>query len=191
MNKKNKSRLTWIAYVSIFLLFWITGWHKPAIAKVQQGILATGLIQADINQEHSKNAVDAILYDEEGQIVRLSEFRGKVVFFNIWATWCPPCKAEMPGIQRLYESSEIDAVNFVMLSADRNFEKAKKYKEANNFTFPIYRLGGSISEELNSSSLPTTFIIGKSGEIKMTHTGMAKYNTEEFRNYLKELVTEN
>ena len=188
MDEKKKNRLTWIVYASIFLLFWITGWHKPLISKLQQGILATGIIQADLNQEHSKNLVDAVLYNEEGQKIRLSEFRNEVVFFNIWATWCPPCRAEMPGIQSLYESAEMEGVNFVMLSTDENFEKAKKYKKDNDFTFPIYRLGGEMSEELNSSSLPTTFIIGKQGNIEVTQKGMAKYNTAKFRNFLKELV---
>ena len=188
MDEKKKNRLTWIVYASIFLLFWITGWHKPLISKLQQGILATSIIQADLNQEHSKNLVDAVLYNEEGQKIRLSEFRNEVVFFNIWATWCPPCRAEMPGIQSLYESAEMEGVNFVMLSTDENFEKAKKYKKDNDFTFPIYRLGGEMSEELNSSSLPTTFIIGKQGNIEVTQKGMAKYNTAKFRNFLKELV---
>lgn len=188
MDKKKKDRLTWIVYASIFLLFWITGWHKPLISALQQGILATGVIQADLNQEHSKSAVDAVLYNEEGQKIRLSEFRNEVVFFNIWATWCPPCRAEMPGIQSLYESAEMEGVNFIMLSTDENFEKAKKYKKDNDFTFPIYRLGGEMSEELNSSSLPTTFIIGKQGNIEVTQKGMAKYNTDKFKKFLKELV---
>ena len=182
MDKKKKDRLTWIAYIAIFLLFWITGWHKPLVSKLQQGILATGIIQADLNQEHSKNAVDAVLFNEEGQKIRLSEFRNEVVFFNIWATWCPPCRAEMPGIQSLYESAEMEGVNFIMLSTDENFEKAKKYKKDNDFTFPIYRLGGEMSEELNSSSLPTTFIIGKQGNIEVTQKGMAKYNTDNLKN---------
>jgi thiol-disulfide isomerase/thioredoxin len=188
MDKKKKDRLTWIAYIAIFLLFWVTGWHKPLISKLQQGILATGLIQADIDQEHSENAVDAILYDEEDQKIRLSEFRNGVVFFNVWATWCPPCKAEMPGIQSLYESAEIEGVNFVMISTDRNFEDAKKYKKAHNYTFPIYRLGESMSEELNSTTLPTTYIIGKKGNVEMVHKGMAQYNTEKFKDYLQQLV---
>ena len=188
MDKKKKDRLTWIAYIAIFLLFWVTGWHKPVISKLQQGILATGLIQADIDQEHSENAVDAILYDEEDQKIRLSEFRNGVVFFNVWATWCPPCKAEMPGIQSLYESAEIEGVNFVMISTDRNFEDAKKYKKAHNYTFPIYRLGESMSEELNSTTLPTTYIIGKKGNVEMVHKGMAQYNTEKFKDYLQQLV---
>lgn len=190
MNNKNKDRLTWVVYIAIFLLFWNTGWHKPIIAKVQQVIIATGIMQADINQEHSESKVDAVLFDEEGLKLMLSEFRDEVVFFNVWATWCPPCKAEMPGIQSLYESPGIEGVRFVMLSTDDSFEEAKKYKIENNFTFPIFRLGESISEELNSASLPTTFIIGKRGNIKMIHSGMAQYDTEKFKKYLKSLVAE-
>ncbi len=186
MDKKKKSGLTWVAYIAIFLLFWITGWHKPLISMLQQGILATGLIQADIDQEHSEKVVEAILYNEEGQKIRLSDFRNEIVFMNIWATWCPPCKAEMPGIQTLYES--VENVNFIMLSTDENFEKAKKYKNDNGYTFPIYRIGGSMSEELNSSSLPTTFIIGKKGNIELIHKGMAQYDSDQFRSYLERLA---
>lgn len=191
MDKKKKDRLTWIAYIAIFILFWITEWHKPLVSKLQQGILATGIIQADLNQEPSEIKVDAILFDEQGQKVRLSEFSNEVVFFNVWATWCPPCKAEMPGIQSLFESTDKEAVNFVMLSTDKHFEDAKQFKATHAYTFPIYRLGEILSEELNSSSLPTTYIIGKSGTIEMVHEGMAQYDTEKFKDYLQELVLEN
>ncbi len=186
MNKKKKELYSWLVYLAIFLLFWITGWHKPLVSTLQRGILATGLIQADIEQEHPDQAVDAILYNEEGEKVQLSDFRDEVVFLNVWATWCPPCKAEMPGIQTLYES--IEGINFVMLSTDENFEKAKKYKKDNGYTFPIYQLGTLLSEELNSTSLPTTFIIGKQGNIEMVHKGMAQYDSDEFKNYLEGLA---
>ena len=187
MDKKKKDRLTWVIYIAIFLLLWITDWHKPLISKLQQGILATGIIQADLNQTHSENAVDAILYNEEGQKIKLSEFRGEVVFLNIWATWCPPCKAEMPGIQSLYENSDLKGINFVMVSTDKNFQDAKKYKSSHNYSFPIYRLGESSSDELNSTYLPTTFIIGKKGNIEVVHKGMAQYDSDKFKNFLKEL----
>ena len=187
MDKKKKDRLTWAIYIAVFLLLWFTGWHKPLISKLQQGILATDIIQADLNQAHSENAVDATLYNEEGRKIKLSEFRGEVVFLNIWASWCPPCKAEMPGIQSLYENTDLKGIKFVMVSTDKNFQDAKKYKSSHNYSFPIYRLGENMSDELNSTYLPITFIIGKKGNIEMVHKGMAQYDSDKFRNFVKEL----
>ena len=74
-----------------------------------------------------------------------------------------------------------------MVSTDKNFQDAKKYKSSHNYSFPIYRLGESMPDELNSTYLPTTFIIGKKGNIEVLHKGMAQYDSDKFRNFLKEL----
>jgi len=188
MSEKKKETIKWSGMLAVFLLLWFTGWHRPVVAKMQQLVLLTGIIQADMKYEGSDEVVNAVFITEDGNRLELASLRGKVVFMNVWATWCPPCKAEMPGIQNLYESVDHDKVAFVMLSTDRDFEKARKYKKDKSFTFPIHQLGANLPAELQSSALPTTFVIDKEGKIQMTHKGMAQYDSDKFKKFINGLT---
>jgi|SRR5690554_40868 len=189
MKKENKKEaFKWAATIGIVLILWLTGWYRPVISKIQQGILFTGIIQPNTKETHSDNIIEAYFIDENDIPVSLSEFRGQVVFLNIWATWCPPCRAEMPGIQGLYEDVNKEDVAFIMLSTDREFAKARQFKKDHGFTFPIYRLGQNLPDELNASSIPATFVFDKEGAIQMSHEGMAKYNTNKFKKFLNSLI---
>jgi thiol-disulfide isomerase/thioredoxin len=126
------------------------------------------------------------LRDPEGNIVSLSEFKGKVIFMNFWATWCPPCVAEMPAIDKLHEEMG-DEVAFVMLSRDQNFDTAVAFKEKKDYGLPIYELAGPLPAMYQSSALPTTFVIDAEGNLALTHKGMADYNTDEFKKFLNSL----
>lgn len=191
MKKENKKEiLKWVVTIGVILILWVTGWYRPVISKIQQGILLTGIIQPNTNNAHSDNVVEAYFVDENDKSVSLSDFRDQVVFLNIWATWCPPCRAEMPGIQSLYDDVDKKDVAFIMLSTDREFAKAVQFKKDNNFTFPIYRLAQNLPAELNTSSIPATFVFDKEGAIQMTHEGMAKYNTDKFKEFLNSLISE-
>lgn len=117
-------------------------------------------------------------------------FRGKVIFLNLWATWCGPCKAEMPGIQRLYEKMDTSKFVFVLLSIDKEGAQAKinDYVRQNKFTFPVFMPSGRLSEQLQVPSIPTTFVISREGKIAMKKVGTVNYDTEEFRQYLTDLA---
>lgn len=188
MKENKKEIIKWIVTIGVILILWITGWYRPVISKIQQGILLTGIIQPDIKKAHSENVIEADFVDENNNPVSLSDLRGQVVFLNIWATWCPPCRAEMPGIQSLYQEVDNQDVAFVMLSTDRDFAKAVQFKKDNGFTFPIFRLGQNLPAELHTSSIPATFVFDKEGVIRMTHEGMAKYNTTKFKEFLNALI---
>lgn len=189
MTEKKKEMLKWIAMIGFFLILWVTGWYKIVIVKVQQMVLATGIIQPDMDALENGKQVNAVFLDEKNQRVALEDFRGKVVFMNVWATWCPPCKAEMPEIQDLYGKLSSDSVVFVMLSTDRNFEKAIEFKSKNEYTFPIYQQAENLPIELNATVLPTTYVIDPEGKIRMIQKGMAKYNSAKFIRFLREIAT--
>lgn len=126
------------------------------------------------------------LIDRKGNISSLKELKGKVIFLNMWATWCPPCIAEMPSIDKLHEEMG-DGVAFVILSLDKDFEKAKAFDKRKGYDLPIYTLAGNLPSMYNSSAIPTTYVIDAAGNLRLTHEGMADYNDSEFKKFLKGL----
>lgn len=193
MSKMKKETIKWSATLGVVLVLWLTGWHKPLIAGVQRAVLITGIIQPDMSEQPVKKVNEAphlAMIDEDGNRVNLADLVGKPVFLNVWATWCPPCKAEMPGIQKLYEDVKQDGIQFVMISTDRDFEVAKAYKAKNGYTFPIYRVTRAFPQDLNGRGIPRTYVLDGTGAIRMSHNGMAQYDTQKFRDFLKEISTE-
>lgn len=124
----------------------------------------------------------------EGERGSLKDFEGKTIFLNFWATWCPPCIAEMPNIQALYEDlSDDEDIVFVMLSLDEDHDKARAFMERKEFTMPVYFLIGRQPGVYNSTVVPTTYVISRSGDIVVEKRGMAKYNTTSFKEFLLSL----
>lgn len=152
---------------------------NPEVKEAEKAMTETSNPRADFSFK---------LMNSRGERVNMEQFRGKVIFLNIWATWCPPCVAEMPGINNLYNDiKEEGDVVFLMLSVDDNFEKAKRFKEKKGFDFEIYQAAGGIPPMYHSQSIPTTYIINAKGELALTHTGMADYHTQEFKEFLQTL----
>lgn len=135
---------------------------------------------------------DFILKDLEGNKVNFTDYKGKVVFLNLWATWCGPCRAEMPGIQNLYTKINNENIQFVMLSIDedRQQPKVKKYISDNRFTFPVFMPSGSLTNQLSVPSIPTTFIINKQGMVVQKKVGTTNFDTPKFKKYLEDLAAE-
>jgi thiol-disulfide isomerase/thioredoxin len=109
------------------------------------------------------------------------------VFLNRWATWCPPCVAKLPGIQRLYKQMHTSKVAFVMLSLDENLEKTRRFIKRKACTFPVYQLTGDVPEAYTTASIPTTFVIAADGRIVVRKEGMAQYDDEKFVSFLRTL----
>ncbi|MDC6350451.1 TlpA disulfide reductase family protein [Zeaxanthinibacter sp. PT1] len=190
MSKKTKD---WIFYGLVALIalgLYATGKHTEVIGFAQRGILATGLMNPSVDKEstteYPKADGNLLLRDTEGKLIALEELEGKVVFLNLWATWCPPCIAEMPGIADLYEEMG-DEVVFVLLSQDRDFQTAKDFMKRKGYDLPIYELAAPLPAQYQTGSIPATFVIDKKGRLVLQHKGMADYNTEKFKGFLRGL----
>lgn len=183
----------WGVMFSIFAFIYLMGWHTEILGRVQQGLLWTGLIQADT--ELGKTGRRPIDYDMplltmSGSPANLEDFKGEVIFLNFWATWCPPCIAEMPGIQTLYDQYKERDIAFVMISLDEDVGKARRFLKNRAFTFGSYRLNGNRPGIFRSSIIPTTYVIDKEGRLASKKEGMANYNTNRFKNFLDALLVE-
>lgn len=194
-NPESRSRLrTWIEWgliVGLFLFLQFTPQGKQVLGLLQRGVLATGLIQPDIEFAEENDlpaSYDVHLETLDGEPVSLESMRGKVIFMNLWATWCAPCIAEMPYIQSLYEDVASEDIVFVMISLDESAETALRFVERRNFSFPVYRPTAALPEPYSSRTIPTTYVISADEKVATVHTGMANVDTPEFRAFLRSLT---
>lgn len=118
-------------------------------------------------------APDFELKDIEGRTVRLSDYRGKVVFLNFWATWCPPCREEMPEIQRLVDKNIPDLVVLGINTNDpAQPSEVKAFMERNGFTWRVlYDAGGRVARIYKVVYLPTSYFIGPDGIVRAKYIG--------------------
>jgi len=136
-------------------------------------------------------APEIVLQDLNGQTVKLSDYKGKVVILNFWASWCPPCKAEMPDLDKTANglSGEKDAVLLAVNLTDgvrETTDKAKKYISDNHYTMPVLLdTEGKAANDYGISSIPTTYIIDKQGLIYDHQVGPT--SEDKLINYVNKL----
>lgn len=119
-------------------------------------------------------ALDFNFYDQYGNEHKLDDYKGKVIFLNFWATWCPPCRQEMPYIEKLYNEYKEKGADVAILGVaspnvgkEGNEEYIKEFLNKEGYTFPVlFDEGGKLSMQYGISALPTTFIIDKEGYVK-------------------------
>lgn len=117
------------------------------------------------------------LTDLEGERVSLTDFRGKTIILNVWATWCGPCIKEMPSLESMQKQLSSDDFVLLLASAE-SMDKIEGFKARFPFDFNYVQLN-TAQESLGIYALPTTFIINDKGELIITENGMKDWNTPE------------
>lgn len=172
----------------------LTGLMGAVSYATQWTLLQTGIQDADEEVVEEATAFDYAftIKDLEGNRVAVEDFKGKVIFLNMWATWCGPCRAEMPSIQKLYEKVDKEKIVFIMLSIDKDsdLQKVTNYMADKAFTFQAYLPSGSLPNQLRVPSIPTTFVISKDGKVVKKEVGSMRYDTSEFQKFLEDLSAE-
>lgn len=194
-GKKDKSWkrsiVEWGLLILIVGTLYATGYHSQVIGMAQRGLLATGLIKPTytVDEDQMRDAGTEFYFaDDSFKTHSIANYRGKVVFLNVWASWCPPCIAEMPSIASLYaDFKNDDKVEFLLVSVDEDFEDAKEFVESRELDLPIYHYRGKDPEIFDSDVVPTTYVITPSGRIAMEKKGMAAYDSPQFVEFLNKL----
>ena len=119
-------------------------------------------------------APDFSLQTSDGEMITLSDLRGQPVLINLWATWCPPCRAEMPTIQKLYD--EYKDQGFVVLAVNMTYQDNPSavlpFAQENKLTFPILMEGtGKVANKYELRSLPSSFFIDRDGFVQAVEIG--------------------
>ena len=126
------------------------------------------------------------LKELNGNMVGGSELEGQVVLINFWASWCPPCVAEMPSLEKLHQEFG-DRARFLFVARDQK-NKVVAYLEKNNYHFPVYFEAGLTPTGLYNTGLPTTYILDRKGKIVVAHTGAADWYSDDTRKLLDSLL---
>jgi thiol-disulfide isomerase/thioredoxin len=178
-----------LSAVILVVLLQATGLLSSVSVFTQRAAMEVGLLKATPDEDKAARDFNYnfTIKDLQGTKIPFEQFKGKVIFLNMWATWCGPCRAEMPGIQSLYDQVKSDSIVFVMLSWDKDQDKPKieKYLEKNSFSFPVYQPAGYLPEHLQVPNIPTTFIISKAGKVIQKEVGTRNYDTKRMVQYLK------
>lgn len=142
------------------------------------------------------DAIDFELKDQNGKVHKLSDYKGKTIFLNFWATWCPPCRAEMPDIQKLYESYQQEEDPEVVIlgvagpdyGQEKSEEEVKQFLKDNGYTYPVLMdQGGGLFQQYGITSFPTTFMITKEGKVFGYVSG--QLNEEIMKNIISQTIS--
>ncbi len=133
--------------------------------------------------------VDFTLSDLAGKKVKLSDFNGKVVLLNFWATWCPPCRSEIPELEALYKLYKDKG--FVILGVDlqEGQSAVKDFVSKYNMSFPVLLDStGRVGAEYGARSIPTTYLIDKDGNVTSGTLGARSWVTPEIKSLIEAML---
>ena len=183
--KRKRINLPWLLtlVVMALILFTPLGFHLKVW--VNRLLSPDPKIIASSTFERPK-IEDWKLHDLRGNSFHAENLKGQVVLINFWASWCPPCVAEMPSLEKLHMEFG-DRASFLFVARDQK-DKVISYLEKNNYNFPVYFESTLPPVELNNNALPTSYILDKTGKIVVAHTGAANWYAEDTRKLLDSLL---
>ena len=136
-------------------------------------------------------AEDFTLKSKSGENVRLEDLRGQVVMLNFWASWCGPCRQEMPLMDEIYKKYEKFGFTILAVSVDEDINDANRFLDAVPVTFPIlYDTESRVSEMYEVDAMPTTVMIDRNGNKRFLHRGYKPGFEDEYRKEVKKLIRE-
>ena len=146
-------------------------------------------------ESNERNAISAsdynwVLEDMEGNQFSMDAYKNKVIFLNEWATWCPPCVAEMPSIQKLYNKVKNNKnVAFIIVTNEKK-ETVQAFMKKHKFTFPVVLQRSETPKVFQTQSIPVSFLIDKYGKIVIKEFGSKKWNSKSTIKLIEELANE-
>ncbi len=134
---------------------------------------------------------DFTLPSLNGKSITLSELKGTVVLINFWATWCPPCKLEMPSMERLYRKIKHNGFTILAVDIMEKPKTVKKFVRENKLSFPILLdTTGEVSAKYMATAIPTSYIVDKDGNAVGRVLGPRDWGNEHAEALLNELLGE-
>jgi peroxiredoxin len=152
-------------------------------------LLACGSAQATVTAQAA--APDFTLRSAEGKNLRLKEQRGQVVLVNFWASWCGPCRQEMPHLNRLYDKYRASGFTLLGVNIDDDPRKATGTAAQWGLKFPVLLdADKTVSKLYDLGSMPATVLIDRDGKVRYLHRGYREGMEESYEKQIRELVKE-
>ena len=131
---------------------------------------------------------DWILKTLEGREFQFADLAGKVVLLNFWATWCGPCRIEMPSMQALYDKLRDEQDLAFLFVSDEKEETVRKFIEEKGYSFPVYLMEGERPKAFEGRGIPATFLLSKDRKIAFRHVGSAKWDDLSVFDFIEGLL---
>ncbi|MFN8008482.1 MAG: TlpA disulfide reductase family protein [Terriglobia bacterium] len=137
------------------------------------------------------DGTDFTFSDQSGNTKHLSDLRGKVVLVNFWATWCPPCREEMPSLEALQNRLGPKNLAILALSVDDSWKTVRHYMESNHFTIPVYSdFDKKIASRYGTYMYPETYLVDKEGKVAYKVVGAVDWTSPEMLKFIQVLLLE-
>ena len=183
ISKPKRKNLIFLVVIALLI---IPQTRQPIQVLLNKGLALFGPSIIDSNERKVLSSYNWQLEDLEGKSFNYASTTNKVVLINFWATWCPPCIAEMPNLEKLHNDYK-DKIVFLFVSNEDN-EIISKFVNKNEYSFKVHRSISEYPKDFNVSSIPRTFLIDKMGNIVIDKTGAANWNSEKVRRQIDELL---
>ena len=181
LNKKTRSNLITLLIIGIFIFPTSREWIQRQIAFIPS--------VDDVEDRPVLNTMNWILIEESGKRINFSSMKGEVIFVNFWATWCPPCRAELPYLQEFYDDYK-DEVKFVFISSEDR-ATVDGFLEKEGYQLPTFQLGSAPPTYFQeSNALPSSYIIDKQGRVAVFKTGAGRWSSSFFYRKLDRLIND-
>ena len=142
-----------------------------------------------IKVPHASVPVEITLPDLDGHMVRISDFRGKVVFLNFWTTWCPSCRVEMPSMERLHRRFKDKGFVMVAINLQESRKQVKGFFRKQDLTFmSLLDKDGKVGTRFGIRNIPTTYILDKKGKILGAAMGAREWDSKEAIELFEHLI---
>ncbi|NAY93309.1 redoxin domain-containing protein [Muricauda sp. JGD-17] len=182
LSKKQIGNAIWILAIAL-IVFTPVGFHLRVMVSK---LFATGADIISVEEQQTLENYNWQLADIKGNRYNFESSRGEVVLLNFWATWCPPCVAELPSLEKLHKDYK-DKVTFAFVANDK-VDRVSAFLKKKGYDLPVYFQATAVPGELEHSSIPTTYIISKSGKIVVAESGVANWNSKSTRDLLNQLL---
>ena len=184
MKKLKPSNLFFALFLVLMLIPTTRSFIQVGLQKVLSKVIPASTIK--LSEQKKLSNYNLQFKGVNTPDLNFNDSKNKVIFINFWATWCPPCIAEMPAFQALYKKYG-QKITFLFVTND-DTKKITNFLTKNNLNLTVYQHISQLPDELEYNSLPTTFVIDKNGKIILHKTGVANWNSDSFYETLDKLI---
>lgn len=166
-------------FLAVAVILIVPQTRQPIQIFLNKGLALFGPSTIEASKQQNIGNINWVLVNNNEEKLNFKETKGKVVLLNFWATWCPPCIAEMPSIHKLYKDYK-NKIEFVFVS-DENQDVVGKFLDKNDYHFVVHRPLFQYPEVFDIGSIPRTFLIDTKGNIVIDKKGAANWNSDAVR----------